>query len=292
VYGVDFGHNEVVPPPPIPEFTGHFQANTHRVQRLRLKFGKLGDLRLLSHLDLLRLFDRAIRRAALPIAYSGGYHPMPRMMPASALSLGLTSEGEWMDLDLTAAVDPETVLAQLRQQFPPDIPLYEILSLSPTEPVATESIQTATFRLQLMARLSSADEDTQGGIDEGNNPLTPAHTLDVVPDPHQWQDWIQRVLDRPSIEVEITTKSDKVRLVNLRERLLNLAWLEVRPHHFATGEPLHAPGVLLDYEGTYRNDGNLLRPEQVAQLLQIIAQEDIPALEITLVHAHRLGIGF
>ncbi len=76
VCGTDFGHNIVITPPKIPQFAGEFVPNTTKVQRLRVWFGKLGDMALVSHLDLMRLFDRVMRRAALPIAFSGGFHPV------------------------------------------------------------------------------------------------------------------------------------------------------------------------------------------------------------------------
>ncbi|MGK7916511.1 MAG: TIGR03960 family B12-binding radical SAM protein, partial [Prochloraceae cyanobacterium] len=88
VCGTDFGHNIVVPPPAIPKFEGHFQPLQQREQKIRVWFGKQGNMRLLSHLDLVRLFDRAIRRASLPISFTGGYHPGPRIAIANALSLG------------------------------------------------------------------------------------------------------------------------------------------------------------------------------------------------------------
>ena len=81
VCGTDFGHNVVVPPLPIPAFEGHDKPKSERVQRLRVTLGKLGDMALIGHLDLARLLDRAVRRAALPISFTGGYHPGPRISP-------------------------------------------------------------------------------------------------------------------------------------------------------------------------------------------------------------------
>ncbi|MGB3656259.1 MAG: TIGR03960 family B12-binding radical SAM protein, partial [Rivularia sp. (in: cyanobacteria)] len=75
VCGTDFGHNVIVPPPPIPEFTGNFVPNTTKALRLRVWFGKQDDMALVGHLDLMRVFDRAVRRAGLPVSFSGGYNP-------------------------------------------------------------------------------------------------------------------------------------------------------------------------------------------------------------------------
>ena len=75
ICGPDFGHNIVVAPPAIPQFNGHFKPNQERAQRLRVRAGKLGDMALIGHLDFARLMDRAIRRAALPIALYWGLSP-------------------------------------------------------------------------------------------------------------------------------------------------------------------------------------------------------------------------
>ncbi|MGD1907255.1 MAG: TIGR03960 family B12-binding radical SAM protein, partial [Leptolyngbyaceae cyanobacterium] len=106
VCGPDFGHNVIVPPLPIPVFEGHFRPPTERVQRLRVTLGKTGDMALLGHLDLVRLLDRAVRRAALPIAFTGGYHPGPRIYPAKAQPIGAASSGELNDFELTTALEP------------------------------------------------------------------------------------------------------------------------------------------------------------------------------------------
>ncbi|MEM8604564.1 MAG: TIGR03960 family B12-binding radical SAM protein, partial [Cyanobacteria bacterium P01_H01_bin.121] len=142
VCSVDFGHNVVVSPPPIPTFTGHFTPNTDVAQRLRLQFTKLGDLRLLGHLDLMRLFDRAIRRADLPIAFSGGFHPLPRLIPASALSLGMTSVGELIDLEFTQVLEPEHVRDRLQAQLPEGMQIRDISQIELPQPPLTALVKT------------------------------------------------------------------------------------------------------------------------------------------------------
>jgi radical SAM-linked protein len=269
---VDFGHNEVIPPPPIPTFVGEFQPNPHRSQRVRLHFGKTGDLRFLGHLDLLRLFDRAVRRASFPMAYSGGFHPMPRMIPASALSLGLTSEGELMDLELTETIAPALLFQQLQAQLPADIPLYGVTDIPLTDPPVTEAVQEARYRVQVTI-VNDAGE---------RFPLSE----------DQWHGWVNQVLERSLIEIELTTKSGKTRIVNLRDRLQSLAIIGFSTHHLASEEPLETPAIVLEYQGAYRNDGTLLRPEHLVLLLETIAQESMPdeKFQIQLLHAHRVAI--
>ncbi len=81
---------------------------------------------LVSHLDLMRLFDRVVRRAALPIAFTGGYHPGPRIIPANALPLGVTSSGEIVDFELTEVMTVEAFQAKLEAQLPADIPIHQV----------------------------------------------------------------------------------------------------------------------------------------------------------------------
>ncbi len=83
VCGTDFGHNIVIAPPAIPEFAGEFVPNTTKAQRLRVWFGKQGDMALLSHLDLMRLFDRVCGEQAYQLLSRVGFircHGFPLRM--------------------------------------------------------------------------------------------------------------------------------------------------------------------------------------------------------------------
>ncbi|MCZ8161453.1 MAG: TIGR03960 family B12-binding radical SAM protein, partial [Microcystis sp. LE19-196.1B] len=137
VCSVDFGHNIVIEAPPIPAFAGHFQPNQERAQRIRVWFGKIGEIALVSHLDLVRLFDRVVRRAAIPISFTGGFHPGPRISIANALSLGATSSGEIVDFELTKVIDLERFKQQLSAQLPADLPVYQVEEIPLNAPAAT-----------------------------------------------------------------------------------------------------------------------------------------------------------
>ncbi|NET36975.1 MAG: TIGR03960 family B12-binding radical SAM protein [Cyanothece sp. SIO1E1] len=260
VCGADFGHNIVVPPLPIPQFVGQFIPNQQRVQRLRVWFGKQGDMALVSHLDLVRLFDRAIRRAALPIAFTGGFHPGPRISIANALPLGGTSTGEIVDFELTEAMDTAQFQAQLTAQLPADIPIYRAEVVSLSAPAATKLLARAEYFITV--RVS-----------------TESPTLD------QWQAWMQTVQSADSILWEQTTKSGQTKIVNLRDRLFELE-LVSDPSNWhlpvtalITQENSHN---LIRYVGSCRNDGTLLRPEQVIHMLSQVTKH-----EFQLLHLHR-----
>ena len=261
VCGPDFGHNVIAPPPPIPQFEGHFKPNQNRQQRLRVWLGKQGEMSLVSHLDLIRLFDRAVRRAALPIAFTGGYHPGPRISPANALPLGATSAGEIVDFELTAPMDPAIFQEKLQAQLPDEIPIYRVETIPVGSPSATKQLEKA----EVFITVASPSAD--------------------IPSPQQWRTWVQALQTAETIWQEHTTKSGKVKQVNLRDRLFHLELIEDIAPHPLPAQSLAAPmpnPAILRYVGSCRNDGDLLRPEQVVYMLEQAAQR-----EFCLLHTHR-----
>jgi radical SAM family uncharacterized protein/radical SAM-linked protein len=90
----------------------------HKAQRFRLWYSKTGPAMYLSQLELQRLFERAFRRARLPLAFSGGFHPQPLLSFARALPVGVGSEGEWMDFFVRERVDALGLPAVLGAEFP------------------------------------------------------------------------------------------------------------------------------------------------------------------------------
>lgn len=87
-------------------------------QRLRLRIGRLGQARFLSHLESMNAWIRAIRRAKLPISYSQGFHTHPRVNFSAAVPVGEESVGDWMEITLTQAVPPAEVAARLAAVLP------------------------------------------------------------------------------------------------------------------------------------------------------------------------------
>jgi radical SAM-linked protein len=254
ICGVDFGHNIVVEPPPIPQFSGHFQPNQNRVQRFRVWFGKQGEMALVSHLDLVRLFDRAVRRAALPISFTGGYHPGPRISIANALPLGVTSSGEIVDFELTDRMDIEAFRQKLVAQLPADIPVYRIEEVSVQSPAATGLLEKAEYFIKVGAVEPVSIE--------------------------QWQRWLDTILALKEIVWEKTTKSGKKTLVNLRDRLFELT-LESQEN--TTEQP-----VVLRYVGSCRNDGTLLQPEHVVYMLERVSGQELHLLRV---HRQQMMLG-
>jgi len=88
------------------------------VQRIRLRYTKRGRLRFTSHRDFQRAFERALRRAEVPMAYSAGFTPHPKVSYANAAPTGTGSEAEYLEIALTAPRDPEQLRAQLDASLP------------------------------------------------------------------------------------------------------------------------------------------------------------------------------
>jgi len=99
------------------------------LDKVRIRFRKSGDLRLVSHLDLMRSFERMLRRAALPFRMTQGFHPTPRLVLAQSLPLGVIGHNEVLDLELNEEVAPDEVLRRLREQAPPGIEFLSAVRL-------------------------------------------------------------------------------------------------------------------------------------------------------------------
>jgi radical SAM-linked protein len=100
------------------------------VHRYRATFAILEPMRFTSHLDLLRTWERTLRRARLPLAYSGGYHAHPRIQIGAALPLGCTAYAELLDLWLEQELGEEEVGAALQHELPPGLSLDRLAALS------------------------------------------------------------------------------------------------------------------------------------------------------------------
>lgn len=252
VCGTDFGHNIVVKPPAIPKFAGHFKPNQDKEQRIRMWFGKVGEMSLISHLDLVRLFDRSIRRAALPISFTGGYHPGPRISIANALSLGITSHGEIVDFELTKEVDLTEFRTRLAAQLPENIPIYKVEDVDLKSLTASRLMSKAEYLITVEVIGEKEQE------------------VDVV----TWQQWIETINSSQEIIWEKFTKSGNKKIINLRDRLFSIS-LESTPDR---------PGntAILRFTGSCSNDGTNLSPDNLIYMLDRVTN-----LEFQLVNVHR-----
>lgn len=102
------------------------------VQRLRVRYAKRGRLRFSSHRDFQRAWERALRRADVPVAYSAGFTPHPKVSYAGAAPTGSASEAEYLELGLASACDPERLRLALDESLPPGLDVLEVVEASGT----------------------------------------------------------------------------------------------------------------------------------------------------------------
>ena len=160
VCGPDLGHNVVVPPPLIPTQVPTKPPASDRICRVRFQFSKTGAMALLSHLDVVRMLERALRRSGLPVSFTGGFHPLPRLQLALALPLGVEAHGEWMDLEFLEMVDPELVLKVWQETLPQEFRLLSAQLVPVSEPSLSQRLASARwhFRVSLAHSTSAAPQ--------------------------------------------------------------------------------------------------------------------------------------
>lgn len=124
------------------------------VQRLRVRYAKRGRLRFASHRDFARAFERALVRAQLPMAYSSGFNPHPRISYAGAAPTGAASEAEYLEIGLAQRVAAEEVLARLAAMLPPGLDVVEVVE-SPGGALA-EVLQASRWRIETTVPVAEA----------------------------------------------------------------------------------------------------------------------------------------
>ncbi len=97
------------------------------VQRLRIRYAKRGRLRFTSHRDFSRAFERAVFRARIPMAYSSGFNPHPRISYAGAAPTGSASEAEYLEIALAEVVTPDSVRVALEEALPDGLDILEVV---------------------------------------------------------------------------------------------------------------------------------------------------------------------
>jgi len=132
--------------------------------RLRVRFKRGERVKYISHLDLIRLWQRALHRAALPLAYSEGYSPHPRISLAAPLSIGVTSEAELMDVHLSRMVSPHYFQTALSSQLPPDIEITQVILITAPQPSLQAQIRFAEYRVTVASEL--AEDEVRENIDQ------------------------------------------------------------------------------------------------------------------------------
>jgi radical SAM-linked protein len=119
------------------------------MQRLRIKYRRGGAVKYISHLDIMRLWQRALNRAGIALAYSEGFHPHPKISLAAPLAVGVTSEAELMDITLTRQVSPHFFTAAVNQQLPADFEVLQVAPIGESTPSLQSQVRFAEYKVEL-----------------------------------------------------------------------------------------------------------------------------------------------
>jgi len=166
----------------------------------RLRYSKQGELRFISHLDLVRGFERILRRAGLPVAYSEGYNPHPKLGFGPALPLGVESVAEYLDMEFTRSVDLEEIIARLNHVMPPGLRALELVEAARKLKPLTAVINCAVYRYEGLA----AGQD----------------------DPERIRREVERLWKQDTLLVTRKAKGGGTKNLNVRGFLKNWQWLE------------------------------------------------------------------
>lgn len=144
--------------PPLPQQETSLRLFPQETKyRVRIKYAKGEGLKYVSHGALTRVLRRAISRAHIPVAFSEGYSRLPRIAFSPPLPVGLTSEAEFVDLQLSQPQDISALRDNLKQGFPPGLEVQEVVFLSPRARSLDEVINFMVYRVSLKIEMSLAE---------------------------------------------------------------------------------------------------------------------------------------
>jgi radical SAM-linked protein len=116
-----------------------------KVERLRVTFARGEEMKYITHLDMMRFWERALRRAGVPVAYSEGFTPHAQISLASPLAVGTTSDGELMDVFLSARMTPRRFLADVSRQLPAGVRLLSAGEVGLALPAVQADVRFAEY---------------------------------------------------------------------------------------------------------------------------------------------------
>ena len=146
------------------------------MQRLRIRFCRGQEIRFISHLDIMRLWQRVLHRAGISLAYSEGFTPHPRISLAAPLPVGVTSQAELMGILCTKWVSPHFLTAAVSQQLPLGIEILQVYPVALTTPSLQSQVRYAEYRVEV---------ETEKGQKDIESSLTSLLSIKHLPWQHQ-----------------------------------------------------------------------------------------------------------
>ena len=216
--------------------------------KARIKFRKYGSLRFIGHLDVMRFFQKVMRRADIPIAFSGGYSPHMIMSFANPLGIGLTSDGEYFDIEITEPISSEKAVAQLNA-------------------VMVEGVEVISFREISSDKKASGMTIVAAADYKVTFPETFQHAEEIRTLPESWKEKVDAFMAQPEIVVLKKTKRSE-KEVDIKPMIYKMTALDDGIYlYLATGSEQN------------------LKPDLVAEAFLKFAGEDPEEIPV---HIHRI----
>jgi len=121
------------------------------LSKLKIKFIRGEEVKYVSHLDIMKVFERAARRARLPLAYSRGYNPRPQIVFGLPLSVGVTSEAELAEFEIEGEMNPDLFCKLLNNQLPGGFRIVEAVEIESKDNIMSR-IKTASYVVLFLCR--------------------------------------------------------------------------------------------------------------------------------------------
>ena len=218
--------------------------------KVRIKFRKYGVMRFIGHLDVMRYFQKAMRRADIPIAFSGGYSPHMIMSFANPLGIGLTSDGEYFDIEITEPISSEKAVAQLNA-------------------VMVEGVEVISFREISSDKKASGMTIVAAADYKVTFPETFQHAEEIRTLPESWKEKVDAFMAQPEIVVLKKTKRSE-KEVDIKPMIYKMTALDDGIYlYLATGSEQN------------------LKPDLVAEAFLKFAGEDPEEIPV---HIHRIDV--
>jgi len=196
------------------------------MKQLRIRFCRGEEIKFISHLDIMRLWQRVFLRAGIPLAYSEGFTPHPRISLAVPLAIGVTSEAELMDIFTTRWVSPHWFTDAVNQQLPSGIEILQVFPIPLGQPSLQSQVAFAEYGVEV---------ETEKGQKEIESALTRLLSLEHLPWHHQ-RDTGQRNYD-------LRVLIDDLWLIDWRSRYCTIG-MRLRCDSSGSGRPEQVAAAL------------------------------------------------
>jgi radical SAM-linked protein len=221
--------------------------------RLRIAYTKVEDARYIAHLDLTRVFERAVRRAGIAMSYTEGFNPRPKISFGFALAVGTEGEREYVDIDIQRELDLGEVLGRIQEQLPPGIRLLQGRALTQGVKPLMAVLNAASYRIRILMALPILPERLQEAVSLW---LAREHVIYLRytkkgPTEKDIRPWVKRMegeIHGDEIIFELEVEMGNAGSVRPEEVLASLRELENLPLDL---EELHVrrTGVHVNYQG-------------------------------------------